>query len=701
MRLFVDGLLPGLRLAPPALPTPWILPSQLNRAHRERLIFLLTQALRGSEPDLVVADLSWGERGILHSDRLRLLPPVLYILRVDTPYPTDPREVLRLGSRLIQGPVVFDFADPHELPALGWLGPLRLEVLRCLTDLLLSRCVLPAAESIIDTLKTLCEQVLSPIDLIDAADELVERVAEGRALEAAVDRAAARILLSRFPGLELSTDLTLRALTEFGMGREPAPQHVALFSRAGLFEGGQALPPAALLKRPGVLRRVLGDLARRYHPQDWGRHLREYAPDLFPIVAPPFPGGVGRPRHERLRPLDPWPQVDVAAIEVTKEPLLRVKALLASGEPLQAARILQQGVWVQGSTEALAAARLWLAAAAETLVRDVEGSRVTFERAALLFQIASMFFSVARMGSDADPAVDSDLAAQAANARYMQGLALLYWHRDDRALEAFQLALQTAREVAQPRLIIQCLVGLLDAGEGRDSERLQWVQEAQSLAAQLGDPRVQAWVENHFILASPVDVPGDLRKKVLPIYEQLGDLRAQAAVLTDIAEHYEDRGEKGSAIRVYEEEILPLYKKLGDHEAQAEILQRVALYEQPQQAIALLEGKALPTSLAAGGQAKAAKLRHLIANLCVHEGRLDQALRLYERDVLPAYQALDDRYRLTLGRMAAAYAYRQREQPGDEERVVELLTLAREDAHDLRLPELATIEKMLSPGSIA
>lgn len=715
MRLFAQELIPGLRLSAAGLPAPWILPSSFHRAHRDRLVSLLAHALRGVEPELMVVQLGWAERGLLERGRVRLDPPCLVWWRIDTLYKVDPREALRTGTRLAPGPVVFDFDEPHGLPALGWLGALKLEVLRCIGDVLLDRTPLPEAEEILRALKELSEQLISPVDLLDAAEVLIFQVAEARPPSAASDIAVSHVLASRFDnGIEVSEEEAERiimALSAIGTRKKIGEDDMLLLQEHGLAEGGELFPPAALLSKPRLLRNVLLQLSREFEVS--AANLSRLVPDVFPLAAPSSPP-LDLRRHEFFDPLDGWPNVELSELRTPVTLLAAAKEMLNEGRIEEAVRQLERAerrAHVSSKETLGALAAMYRACALRLIARHPDETESTYQRAA------------AWLGRAADLFKSFHSKANHAEALYLSGLARFFGHQDDQARQLLDQARARGQELGNPRLQVQCVAALANLLLSHQEIGAAWELlsgVAGPLSRKLGDARVKAWVLHRLALlernlesartmrAEALDL---LRSQVLPAYQAASDLRSQVRVLKEIADYqYFQPYQYPDAIRLYEQEILPLYEELDDPGAQADAWQHLAaLYQganwyqrwdikeppDPDKPLRLLQDKVLPLRERVGSPGKLAETYWVLANVHAGRGSHDQALRLYEQKVLPVYASLWDRYRLTLSRMATAYCYLQRDRPGDEDRASELLRLALQDARDLRLREVEVIEKML------
>ncbi|WP_437716809.1 hypothetical protein WMF45_10595 [Sorangium sp. So ce448] len=277
MRLFAGDHFPRLAVQSGDLPRPWVMPPGLPRAHRDRLAGLLAQALRPLEPELRLIQLRWAERHALLSGRINLPNPVLVWWRVDAVPVVDPQAVVIDGSKMTPGLALYDFDQEISLPAEAWLGPLKIGVLHRILDRLLDERPVRAYEEIADAVREISTKLISPIDLIDAEEAMVEVEAQGEGLDAAKAEAIGRVVAGRFAVGPAET--AVRALVAVGRG-EPlgAEGHEAL-RKAGFADMGGVLPILDLMRDEEVLRRALLHVAalRRIEGS-----IAELAPGLFP-----------------------------------------------------------------------------------------------------------------------------------------------------------------------------------------------------------------------------------------------------------------------------------------------------------------------------------------------------------------------------------------------------------------------------------
>jgi len=279
LRFFADDAVPGLALPVHELPAPWVLPYHLPRWHRYRLVALLGRALAGFEPGFRVVELSWPERSLLSERRLRLPDRTVVCWRIDETQKQKSVEIVRESARHWPGPALYDFRWDDELPAQGWLGPLKMAVLYRLIDVLLDERPVQAVEPITDLLREGAGKLSSPIDLIDFFEVLVEQLAVHTDLAMARAQGFASVLAARFDDQTDAADVMVQVLVALTAGNGlPEPQR-ALAKRVGLMDtGGAVLPIADLLGEREVARRTVLQLVTRHR---LGSPLWELAPGWF------------------------------------------------------------------------------------------------------------------------------------------------------------------------------------------------------------------------------------------------------------------------------------------------------------------------------------------------------------------------------------------------------------------------------------
>jgi hypothetical protein len=153
------------------------------------------------------------------------------------------------------------------------------------------------------------------------------------------------------------------------------------------------------------------------------------------------------------------------------------------------------------------------------------------------------------------------------------------------------------------------------------------------------------------------------REEALPVLERLGDIRARAITLGQIADILQARGELDEALRIRREEELPVFERLG------------AVRER-----ALTFGK--------------------IADAFQARGELDEALRIRREEQLPVYERLGLKRDLLVGRVNVALALLGRGARADRVEAKLLLDAALAAAVALALPEADKIRKILSSSGL-
>ena len=196
MRLFTSAAPPGIAVPAGNLPRPWAMPAAASTSHRRALALLLADALRPFEPDLWLVEVPWVERESLARGSIRLPPSSLVWWQVDRYAATSAEPILAEGSRIAPGYCLFDFAGNIDVPAEAWLGPLKMAVLHRLVDRLLDERPVAAHAELADALGDLARKIVSPIDLMDAADLLLARALNGLD-PAAVTEEVLAIVVSR------------------------------------------------------------------------------------------------------------------------------------------------------------------------------------------------------------------------------------------------------------------------------------------------------------------------------------------------------------------------------------------------------------------------------------------------------------------------------------------------------------------------
>ncbi|AUX30296.1 MULTISPECIES: hypothetical protein [Sorangium] len=255
MRLFAGDHFPRLAVQSGDLPRPWVMPLGLPRAHRDRLAGLLAQALRALEPDLRLIQLRWAERHALLSGRINLPSSVLVWWRIDAVPVVDPQTVVIDGSKMTPGLTLYDFDQEVSLPAEAWLGPLKMGVLHRILDRLLDERPVGTYEEVADAVRELSARLVSPIDLVDAAEAMVEVEAQGEGLDAAKAEAVGRVIAGRFTTGVVES--AIRALVAVGRDEALGDEEHEALRKAGLADRGGVVPLLDVLRNEENLRRAL------------------------------------------------------------------------------------------------------------------------------------------------------------------------------------------------------------------------------------------------------------------------------------------------------------------------------------------------------------------------------------------------------------------------------------------------------------
>jgi hypothetical protein len=198
MRRFAADQVPRLSVAAAELPGPWVVPWALPRRHKDRLVALLGQALCRFDDRLRFIELRWAERYFIEEGRIVPPQPALVWWRIAAIPAVEPESVIEAAPRLVPGLAVYDFEGEAELPALGWLGPLKVRLLHRLIDALMDDRLVFEPEDVVRTLNDAARTIVSPIDLLDLCESLIDLALLGRSADEARVEGISRVLASRF-----------------------------------------------------------------------------------------------------------------------------------------------------------------------------------------------------------------------------------------------------------------------------------------------------------------------------------------------------------------------------------------------------------------------------------------------------------------------------------------------------------------------
>ena len=151
MRLFPGDHVPTLSAFLQEMRAPWILPPSFAPSHRQRIASLVGRAACTADPGLRFIQLRWADRWLLAQGGLHLPSRVLTWWRIE-PITDNPANVLSEAPHLVPGHHLFDFDLDPGLSSLGWLGPLKVRLLECITTTLVDERPLDDPEPVLDLL---------------------------------------------------------------------------------------------------------------------------------------------------------------------------------------------------------------------------------------------------------------------------------------------------------------------------------------------------------------------------------------------------------------------------------------------------------------------------------------------------------------------------------------------------------------------
>lgn len=278
MRLFPADFVPGLSVAPPEMSRPWVIPSYLPRRHKDRLWSLLVAGLHRFDDRLHFVELRWSERHDVQEGRIRLPRPLVARLRGETLSTAEPAAIIEFANRWTPGTPVFDFDNVPSLVSLGWLGPFKVRVLYCIMDVLLDRPPIEETQPIVDVLQEAARLLLTPIELLDFAELMLERVEFGMSIESARAVAFGDALAARFETI-FASDVITRVLAEAAGSGLSEPAKKALV-RVGLMDGSTPVPLLDLVRDPEIRQRATEAFSRRMDEARWEEQPFEEKPGV-------------------------------------------------------------------------------------------------------------------------------------------------------------------------------------------------------------------------------------------------------------------------------------------------------------------------------------------------------------------------------------------------------------------------------------
>ena len=224
--------------------------------------------------------------------------------------------------------------------------------------------------------------------------------------------------------------------------------------------------------------------------------------------------------------------------------------------------------------------------------------------------------------------------------------------------ELLNLALKSSDLGPHSRSLLLCnKADVLQArGELDEALRIR-TEEVLPVFEELGDMRTLAVAKgrNADVLKAHGDLDEALRiwtEEVLPVFEELGDKRSLAVANGRIADVLEARGELDEALRIRTEEELPVYEALGDKRSRAVTKGQIADVLQTRgnldEALQIRTEEELPVYKALGDKRALAVTKGKIADALQAHGDLDEALRIWTEEVLPVFEELGDKRELAV-----------------------------------------------------
>ncbi|MBM5818144.1 MAG: tetratricopeptide repeat protein [Cyanobacteria bacterium K_Offshore_surface_m2_239] len=182
-----------------------------------------------------------------------------------------------------------------------------------------------------------------------------------------------------------------------------------------------------------------------------------------------------------------------------------------------------------------------------------------------------------------------------------------------------------------------------------DAAMAHWRDEQLPLVQRLGDSRAVAVTMGD--IADVLQDRGESeealrirREEELPVYERLGDVRSRAVTMGKIADVLQQRGESEEALRIYREEVLPMFERLGAVRSRAVAMGRIAdvLQErgESEEALRIRREELLPEFERLGDVESRAMTMGKIADVLRDRGESEEALRIYRDEVLPMFEGL-------------------------------------------------------------
>ena len=188
---------------------------------------------------------------------------------------------------------------------------------------------------------------------------------------------------------------------------------------------------------------------------------------------------------------------------------------------------------------------------------------------------------------------------------------------------------------------------LIQTGHIDEAEQLL-TEVVGSVRVTLGDVRARAVTMGQ--IADILQARGQLdealkirNEEELPVYQRLGDVRSRAVTMGKIADMLQARGQLDEALKIRTEEQLPVFERLGDVRERAVTMGKIADILQARGHSTRRSKSAdetLPVLQRLGGGRSRAVTMGKITDILRARGQLDEALRIYNEEQLPVYRAV-------------------------------------------------------------
>ncbi len=620
MRFFAGEDFPKLSIFSEELPSPWIVPAYLSRAHRDRLVRMFGRALLAFDDRLSFVELSWAERDFLTWRKVRIPRDAVIWWRVEVPSWDDRalrteeqlREIVEEGSKLHPGRAIYDFDGPLDLPGFGWLGAFKVQVLHRLIDEIEDRELLEDPRWAVESLHEAAGWLESAVDLLDFAEGMLEMRGFGYAEEACRDEAMARVLAARFGGKERGkADRELGVLVKVRAGESSLEgEERAALAAGGLLdrETGRYFPVMDALKREGVWQRFVKKVAGARGIE---RALRELLPGWVPEELP-----LGGLISIMRSPEEPRLDVALRGVKASLgEPenrmLKRATVLLLEGQWEEASRLvlkaiereedrlwtekeLQQGASILGATvQKMIGVQEdnldpdWpnrVATTAEAAARLMERVGLTND-ASFSLLIAGKHWRIGHSLLLARGALERALRLSEplgegvlwAIAYQELGALALEENRLEEARDAYQKALTLSQDLGYRRGETECLTGLGEvAGQmGQLDEAKGYYERVLSIAERCDNRHEVVRVSLHLATLAlhmdELEAAQSHFEKALSIAKAVGNRKMEANIYSALLSVAVVKGSYEDADQAYQQ-AREIYREMNDRSGAAELL---------------------------------------------------------------------------------------------------------------------------------